>query len=411
MYLSPDQITHQHHCSSQSQPQLKRTFSLSKEQNEQPGAVRSIPLVSKWVPLTYQNLKIYTEGSPPHQPSSTASMATTSKGVCTTTSARFGARLHRNNIRFGIDDTVRPENFESVQRFLDRPRASPLPTENNFKTFQRVVAYANCESAVKTGTWRLLATTAQETPGYGSEEHLAWTQVKGPLTTNLSHAKPDISESFREEEYPVEAIEALGGALLPAQHDYAMPRLCIEYKGPNGNILSAEKQCAYDGALMVEAAFQAHDYMGKPRSEFLHNTQALTIATNGLDVRQYANHVLEHNGKHEYHQHHLKTNHPTESLEEFRNTYRRLRNCQDWARESAARTRDDLHAFLATGAESTAPCGNCGDEQSGQCRCGAGQGVTPVPSHPAPKHPSKPAISDQGLRRSSRLRARQSRQT
>ncbi len=37
---------------------------------------------------------------------------------------------------------------------------------------------------------------------------------------------------------------------------------------------------------MTDAAYQAHDYIGKPRSELLNNTQALTIATNGLDVRQ-----------------------------------------------------------------------------------------------------------------------------
>lgn len=411
MYLSLDQITNQHHCSYQSQTQLKRTFSLSKEQNEQPGAVRSIPPVSKWVPLTYQNLKILTEGSPPHQPSSTASMATTSNGACTTTDARFGAKLHQNNIRFKLDGTVRPDDFESVQRFLDRPRASPLPTGNNFKIYRRAVTQANCESRLQSGTWRLLATFAEETPGYGCEEHLAWTQVKGSLTTNLSYAKPDISESFRDEVYPPEAMEALGGALLPTQHDYAMPRLCIEYKGPAGRIPSAEKQCAYDGALMVDAAFKAHDYVGKPRSEFLNNTQALTIATNGWDVRQYANHVLEQNGKHEYHQHLLQTNHPMDSLEDFQNTYRRVRNCQDWARESAARTRDDLRAFVATGAGSTALCGNCSDEQSGQCRCVAGQGVTLVPSHPAPEQPSMTAISDQGLRRSRRLRARQPVQT
>ncbi|KAL9045670.1 MAG: hypothetical protein Q9214_001322, partial [Letrouitia sp. 1 TL-2023] len=182
--------------------------------------------------------------------------------------------------------------------------------------------------------------------GYTANYNFQWTEVETPLTYGLSDAKPDISESYRWDQYPIEACEALGGSLIPTQYGGAMPTLCVEWKGPEGTMLSAEKQCAYNGALMVEAAGHIHEYMMKDLADFLHKTQALTLALNGEYIHLYSNHAIVKASSFEYHQYPLHIYKPRDSLNDFKETYRSIRNAQDWARHRATRTKDDLHAFI-----------------------------------------------------------------
>ena len=124
-----------------------------------------------------------------------------------------------------------------------------------------------------------------------------------------------------------------------------MPTFCVEWKGPDGIMPSAEKQCAYDGALMVDAAYDAHKYMNKDPIEFLNKTQALTVALNGEYVHFYGNHVVEKSSSLEYHQYPSQIHKPRDSLKDFKETHRSVRNAQDWSRKRATRTKDDLHAY------------------------------------------------------------------
>ena len=111
---------------------------------------------------------------------------------------------------------------------------------------------------------------------------------------------------------------------------------------------SAEKQSAYDGALMVNAALETHRYMGKPPGEFFNKTQALTATVNGEYVHLYGNHVVEKGSSLSYHQYPLKIYRPRDSLEDFKKTYKQVRNVQDWARGRATSTKDELHAYART---------------------------------------------------------------
>jgi hypothetical protein len=113
---------------------------------------------------------------------------------------------------------------------------------------------------------------------------------------------------------------------------------------------------------MVDAAWEAHQFMSKPADDFLGNTQALTGAVNGSYLHIYANHAISPQAnatnyaaasptvaypeKLQYHQFPLKGVLPSESLEDFKKARKTVRNAQDWAREKAAESKDALHAHV-----------------------------------------------------------------
>ncbi|KAL8742663.1 MAG: hypothetical protein Q9190_004887 [Brigantiaea leucoxantha] len=272
-------------------------------------------------------------------------------GTGTTVSSsdkRFGARLNTNGILYGRLKTKKPKDINTVVGCLENDRQSISPDEEAYNHYVAQVEWGDNELSIQANTWPLLAKQPAYTDdtGYTGNYNLQWTEVETPLTYGLNDAKPDISESYRWDQYPTEACEALEGSLIPTQYGGAMPTLCVEWKGPDGTMLTAEKQCAYDGALMVEAAGQTHEYMMKDLADFLDKTQALTLALNGEDVRLYSNHATVKGSKPEYHQYPVHTYKPCDSLDEFRKTCRSIRNAQDWARHRATRTKDDLHAFI-----------------------------------------------------------------
>jgi ABC-type proline/glycine betaine transport system substrate-binding protein len=105
-------------------------------------------------------------------------------------------------------------------------------------------------------------------------------------------------------------------------------------KGPEGLMLSATKQAAYDGAVMVDTAWESHQFMSKPANDFLGRTQALTGTVNGSNVHIYANHAISSEAratdhvvdggisvypdKLQYHQYPAKGVLACESLEDFK---------------------------------------------------------------------------------------------
>ena len=298
-------------------------------------------------PLTKRNLEIYTrQGLPRNRkaPSTPTSISTT-----TATDKGLGIQLNNNRIFYGHRRTKKPKDFATVKEYLStvRESKSPEPDEEDFEGYIDEVECCENEASLQADVWYLLAKHPRftKTPGYRSNYNFQWTEVESALTSRLSDAKPDISESYRRDQYPPDAYEALGGALAPTQYNAAMPTLCVEWKGPDGLMPSAEKQCAYDGALMVDAAFQAHEYMNKDPTEFLNKTQALTIATNGAHVDIYSNHVVQTRSGPEYHQCLLQSHHPRDSLKDLISTRRSVRNAQDWCRARAKKTKDLLHAF------------------------------------------------------------------
>lgn len=109
----------------------------------------------------------------------------------------------------------------------------------------------------------------------------------------------------------------------------------------------AERQCAYDGALMADAAREVHEYLGKSPEEFYRHTQALTVALDGKYVLVHGHHIMpgEASGSLEYHQFSLNEFTPRRSLAEYRALYKYIRNSQDWARERSTEKLEELHAL------------------------------------------------------------------
>ena len=89
---------------------------------------------------------------------------------------------------------------------------------------------------------------------------------------------------------------------------------------------SAEKQCAYDGALMVGSAFEAYRYTNNDPAEFPNKTQALKAALNGEYVHLYGKRVLRRDSALIYNQYDLDVHCRGESQKEFKETCKQIRN-------------------------------------------------------------------------------------
>ena len=282
----------------------------------------------------------------------------------TTTDKKFRERLWENGVRFEHPYAEPPEDRGEVKKSLNKDRDSQSADEDDYGEYLDEIAQADNEDTVTTNVWPLLAKKPrnQNLFGYNQNTNFQWTEVESAITMNISDPKPDISESFRHNQYPPEAVDALGPALAPTLYSAAMPKFCVELKGPDGLMPSAMKQAAYDGAVMVDAAWKAHQFMSKHPDEFLGNTQALTVAANGSYLHIYANHAIlgpKNGTKHatasgsiayptklQYHQFPLKGVLPSESLEEFKKARKTVRNAQDWAREKATESKVALCAHI-----------------------------------------------------------------
>ncbi|KAI9678687.1 MAG: hypothetical protein M1817_005744 [Caeruleum heppii] len=312
----------------------------------------------KQVPLTKKNLRMHTKNTTT-RPTAAAtsddvvrsSMPTTATKITTintttTTTAGYHLRiqLRKNRVVLNLSLTMPPKDLSEVEQYLDTPRDSPPPDATTFQAFQEMSAGGPNELTCQCNFWPLFAQPKWKTrtSGYNTCYNVQWVDLDSTITKRISDPKPDISESLTFDQYPPEAVETLGSALIPTRHGSAMPRLCVEWKGSSGSMAQAEAQCGYDGALMVEAAHKVHQYLDKPDFGFLDHTQALTIAMNSDQVYLYANHAILVDSAIQYHQYRLYVNNPITSIADFHATYRRIRNAQDWARERALETRDLL---------------------------------------------------------------------
>jgi hypothetical protein len=338
------------------QPSPSPLPSLSRSPIQKPPRLRKAK-------LTHKNLKIFekemakTRKTPGGDSGSgTATSSSKSKNT-TTTDKKFGERLYENGVRFEDLDAQPPKDMEEIKQYLDKDRDSQPANEDDYQMYLAATRFAQNEDSVVTNVWPRLAKDPlnQKQFGYNQNTNFAWTEVENVVTANVSDPKPDIFESFQHSQYPPEAVEALGPALAPTTYGVAMPRLCIELKGPGGMMPCATKQAAYDGAVMVDAAWEAHQYMAKPADNFIGKTQALTGAVNNTNLHIYANHAISPRAdatkpypeKLQYHQFAVKELIPKASLEDYNKARKIVRNAQDWAREKATRNKDDLHAHVS----------------------------------------------------------------
>lgn len=269
---------------------------------------------------------------------------TESQSSTPTTGHRFGQQLNANGVIHKRSEAQCPMDVAEVNAYLDRDRMSASPEPEDWQNYLEAVEESNNEATLQLNTWYKLAKPPPG-KGYLCDANLEWTEVDASVTDRLVNAKPDITESYRLQKYPQKAIDDLGPALAPTSYSMAMPTFAAEAKSIEKGIASAELQCAYDGAIMVDGARKTQEALGKSLDPFWTNTQALTIAYNGNDMTILANHAVHTTVGVQHHSYSLYSHVPRQSFEEFKTTRKHTRNAQDWSRERATSTLEELRNY------------------------------------------------------------------
>lgn len=276
--------------------------------------------------------------------SSSGNSQTESQSSSTTTSNRFGQHLSANGVVHARSHANPPKDLDEVLAHLNRDRGSASPEPKDWLNYVAAVDQSANEATLQLNTWYKVAKPpwAEE---YHCDANLEWTEVDSPVTNRIGNAKPDMTESYRLSNYPLQAIDDLGAALAPTSHNMAMPTFAVEAKSIEKGIINAERQCAYDGAIMVDAARKTHESLGKKLDSFWETTQALTVAYNGNQMTILANHAVQSAGAVQHHSYSLASHAPQQSFEDFKVTRKHTRNAQEWAQKRATRTLDELRNY------------------------------------------------------------------
>ncbi len=307
---------------------------------------------------------------------STGKKSLEESSTTTTTDKDFGPQLQRNHVVFASIDARAPTDIDRVRESLDKPRESEPPDDIDYQRYLVTTEGYQNEATIQASAYPLLAKRASpqvEISGYSQRINYTWSEVDNPLTTGLSCAKPDITESYRKTDYPPQVVDTLSGALAPTMYDIAMPAFAVELKSSDGSIAEAKLQCAFDGALITKGAHYVHRHMQKPDDAFYGTTQAITAAYNGDSLNFYVHHALSIPGKSristseaagngnsadaeatlEYHQYLLSCDNPRASPENFRMAHKHMRNAQEFCYKLATEKRDALWTCSKTSTSRT----------------------------------------------------------
>ena len=302
------------------------------------------PTQAKRTKLTSKNLRLHTAAETPSEMTKrTRSGPRSGTSRTTTAHAQFGQQLSENGIVYKQSRVKQPEDLEAIKFELEKTRASGSPSSEDWHLYQRRFDDATNEDSMRHFAWSKLA----KEPGLGGKHyipviHQEWTEIETTqINRNLSNPKPDHFESLSIDCYPQSAREALKGHLQPSSYDWSMPRYAAEFKSQSGSETQAERQAAYDGAIMVDAARAQEEHLDRP-FQYGH-TQALTVTSKGDMVRIFANHAVQDKQETRFHHVQVLYGDPLSSRADFSATRRRVRNAQDWARSRAEETCDDLN--------------------------------------------------------------------
>lgn len=311
---------------------------------------RSAPEESPHHPLTQGNLQSLDQSAT--TPSTTESSS--SQSTMSSTDPRLSSILRRKGVDSELEDVNQPKNLNKLLGMLNKKRSEQDGPQ--FEEFHRRIALSFNEevykvhfiSAIFFPAWRNI------TEKYTMQMDLSWTKTTPNFdkAKELPDLKPDYFEAFHTDSYPQDAIDALDCHIRPSIHAIAAPTFCVEFKAPYKGSRNARVQAAYDGAVMVDAAWEAHKYMKKPARFFLGHTKAIvvTITDNLVDVytchaeAANTNYMRGHPKALSYHTYNvacMKLN----SADDFEKACLFIRNAQDWCRAQAEATRDELKKY------------------------------------------------------------------
>ncbi|EPE02347.1 hypothetical protein F503_03932 [Ophiostoma piceae UAMH 11346] len=299
--------------------------------------------------LTRKNLVLFDKmgkKKEPHRASSHQDSTTESQKTKTTstTASGFALQAHKNGILDPIGSKP-PANLEDLREQHARSRATVSPTESEYKSYARKVARIPNEATMVVETSRHMLKEYDD-DAYHQSFNRSFTGFPDDVGFNngLSAPQPDFVEGLEMGEYdPFPVDEQVDGAVLYKDNPRSMtlPHLAAEWKGPGKNMEEARLQSAYDGAALVFARNQALSHIGKPDPPG--HAEVTTFATDGTTLNLFAHYAAEtEDGTLEYHQYRVKSTNLIDSHEDFRNSYKHIRNAQDHARGQSYALRDDL---------------------------------------------------------------------
>lgn len=259
----------------------------------------------------------------------------------------FDVRAYENGI-FDPRDSKPPKNLEDIRKKLAQRRATASPSESVYEEYVDKIGEAPNEATVVVQSSRKLL---KEHPGksYKQVFNQAFTGYPKDVGFNngLSTPQPDFVEGLGMQEYrPFPVDKHISGAVLykDDRHSVTLPHIAGEWKGPGGSMLEATLQSAYDGAALVHARNQAHEYSGK--SDPAGHAKVTTFTTDGRNLNLFAHYAAETgDGTLEYHQYPIKSLNLVDSHEGYKEGRKQLRNAQDLAREESYALRDELKDY------------------------------------------------------------------
>jgi hypothetical protein len=164
------------------------------------------------------------------------------------------------------------------------------------------------------------------------------------FNNGLSAAQPDMVEGLDMPEFdPFPVRQQLGGAavLTSGSNATTLPHLAGEWKGPGKDMIEAQTQAAYDGACMVYGREQARSFLESPDPDG--HAFVSTFTTDGTTLNTYAHYSSQSGDQVKYHQFPTSSSFLISSYEDFKKSRERLRNEQDYAKETSEKLRDELN--------------------------------------------------------------------
>jgi hypothetical protein len=308
------------------------------------------------LPLTQQNLRAFDETISGKNDSDTVSSdreTASVKSMPSSTDPKFPGMLQECGVYFKYPDVSPPGDMVAVLADLQKKRNSQEQLQA--KIFFQRLEHSHNEGAYK---FHFISVIFNPSSGgvvdqYSMHMDLEWTAVKPQFAVEkgLPKPKPDYFETFSVFQYPPKVRDALNWCISPSSHPIAMPTFCVEFKAPGKGPRNAIAQVAYDGAVMVDAAWEVHKYMKKPARDFFGKTQALVIAITDSYFELFACHAMPavesksgYPPKLSYHIYSLVCS-TIKSEDDLKTVCLSTHNAQDWCRAQAESVKDGIQNF------------------------------------------------------------------
>ena len=312
--------------------------------------------------LTTKNLRLYTETlatasshtcAQKHRAAGLVGERSDSVFSVTTMDEQFAPQLTRNGVRTTFTGAQTPTDLDSVSTRLFQGRESPPPSPTQYDIYARKRNNLHNEGMTVGRLWPSIARDpSRRKQKYDEYIDIEWSDVNNPvITRNLYVARPNIYEAFSYDCYPAKTLVALPSLMPNSGCHHVFPSFACEARHHRISTDDVATQCSYDGALMVDSAWQAHQHMRGHAKDFFGLTKAVTVAFNGADVKIFLHHMQpaaepRDPGLPDHEHHQVPVYEKTiKDHASFQKVVRVVRNAQDIGFDLAKTLKERLHEY------------------------------------------------------------------